>query len=140
AHGYTMNGYDMLFSGQIPNAAGLSSSASIEVVTGYGLLRMEGHQQIDTVKLALIAQEAENRFVGVNCGIMDQFAVANGKKDHAILLMCDTLEYKHVPFDSGEYKLVIGNTNKRRGLVDSEYNARRTQCEQAVRDLQTAFP
>lgn len=139
-HGFTVSGYDMLFSGKIPNGSGLSSSASIEVVTGYGLLRMEGHQDIDTVKLALIAQEAENRFVGVNCGIMDQFAVANGKKDHAILLMCDTLAYKHVPFQSGSYKIVIGNTNKRRGLVESEYNTRRSQCEQAVKDLQKAFP
>lgn len=139
-HGYTINGYDMLFSGKIPNGSGLSSSASIEVVTGFGLLSMEGHQDIDTVKLSLIAQEAENRFVGVNCGIMDQFAVANGKKDHAILLMCDTLEYKHVPFQGGSYKIVIGNTNKRRGLVESEYNTRRSQCEQAVKDLQKAFP
>ncbi len=138
-HGYTIGGYDILFSGKIPNGSGLSSSASIEVVTGYGLLSMEGHP-IDTVKLSLIAQEAENKFIGVNCGIMDQFAVANGKKDHAILLMCDTLEFKHVPFHSGSYKIVIGNTNKRRGLVESEYNTRRSQCEQAVRYLQAQFP
>lgn len=139
-HGFSIGGYDILFNGLIPNGSGLSSSASIEVVTGYGLLSMEGHSDIDTVKLALIAQEAENKFVGVNCGIMDQFAVANGKKDNAILLMCDTLEFKHVPFHSGAYKLVIGNTNKRRGLVESEYNIRRFQCEQAVKYLQAAFP
>ena len=139
-HGFAIGGYDMLFHGEIPNGAGLSSSASIEVVTGYGLLHMEGHREIDTVKLALIAQEAENRYVGVNCGIMDQFAVANGKKDHAILLMCDTLAYKHVPFQSGAYKLVIGNTNKQRGLVDSAYNTRRSECEQAVRELRAAYP
>lgn len=138
-HGYTIGGYDILFSGKIPNGSGLSSSASIEVVTGYGLLSMEGHP-IDTVKLSLLAQEAENKFIGVNCGIMDQFAVANGKKDHAILLMCDTLEFKHVPFNSGSHKIVIGNTNKRRGLVESEYNTRRSQCEQAVRYLQAQFP
>lgn len=137
--GYSFGGYDVLFSGEIPNGAGLSSSASIEVVTGFGFLTMEG-QSVDTVKLALTAQEAENKFVGVNCGIMDQFAVANGKKDHAILLMCDTLEYELVPFESGSYKIVIGNTNKRRGLVDSAYNERRSQCEQAVRDLQAKFP
>ncbi len=139
-HGYSISGSDILFSGLIPNGSGLSSSASIEVVTGYALLSIAGVSDIDTVKLALIAQEAENQFVGVNCGIMDQFAVANGKKDNAILLMCDTLEYKHVPFRSGEYKLVIGNTNKRRGLVESEYNTRRSQCEQAVKHLQAAFP
>jgi len=133
-------GYDVLFSGEIPNGAGLSSSASIEVVTGYGLLALEGQNPIDTVKLALLAQRVENKFVGVNCGIMDQFAVANGKKDHAILLMCDTLEYDLVPFNSGAYKLVIANTNKRRGLVDSEYNARRSQCEQAVQALQARIP
>jgi galactokinase len=71
---------------------------------------------------------------------MDQFAVANGKKDHAILLLCDTLEYELVPFASGPYKIVIGNTNKRRGLVDSAYNERRAQCEQAVADLRAQFP
>lgn len=133
-------GYDILFYGEIPNGSGLSSSASIEVVTGYGLLAMEGKEPIDTVKLALLAQKVENRFVGVNCGIMDQFAVANGKENHAILLMCDTLEYDRVPFNSGAYKLVISNTNKRRGLVDSEYNARRSQCEQAVSALQARIP
>jgi galactokinase len=138
-HGYTIHGYDILYSGQIPNGSGLSSSASIEVVTGYGLLKMED-QPVDKVKLALIAQEAENQFIGVNCGIMDQFAVANGLQDHAILLMCDTLEYQHVPFRSGEYKIVIGNTNKRRGLVESEYNTRRSQCEQAVQYLRDQFP
>jgi galactokinase len=132
-------GFDLLFHGEIPNGAGLSSSASIEVVTAYGLLASEGYPT-DTVKIALLAQKAENEFVGVNCGIMDQFAVANGKKDHAILLMCDTLEYDLVPFQSGSYKLVIGNTNKRRGLVDSAYNERRSQCEQAVKDLQAQFP
>lgn len=133
-------GYDMLFYGEIPNGAGLSSSASIEVVTGYGLLAMEGREPIDTVQLALLAQKVENEFIGVNCGIMDQFAVANGKADHAILLQCDTLEHELVPFHSGSYKLVIANTNKRRGLVDSAYNERRTQCEQAVAALSLAYP
>jgi galactokinase len=138
-HGYSISGYDILYSGKIPNGSGLSSSASIEVVTGYGVLTMQD-ETMDTVQLALIAQEAENQFVGVNCGIMDQFAVANGLRDHAILLMCDTLEFKHIPFNSGAYKIVIGNTNKRRGLVESEYNTRRSQCEQAVQYLQSQFP
>lgn len=139
-HGFKLtSGYDLLFEGRIPNGAGLSSSASIEVVTGFGLLTMEGIA-VDTVKLALIAQEAENRFVGVNCGIMDQFAVANGKRGHALLLMCDTLEHRHVPFRGGRYKIVIGNTNKRRGLVESAYNTRRSQCEQAVSYLQARYP
>jgi len=132
-------GYNFLYHGEIPNGAGLSSSASIEVVTAFALLTMEG-RPTDTVKIALMSQHAENEFVGVKCGIMDQFAVANGRKDHAIHLDCDTLKYELVPFRSGEYKLVIGNTNKRRGLVDSKYNERRAQCEQAVRELQAAFP
>lgn len=137
--GLSVGGYDILYSGAIPNGSGLSSSASIEVVTAFGLLTMEGHPT-DKVQIALLSQKAENEFMGVKCGIMDQFAVANGKEDHAILLMCDTLEYKHVPFESGAYKLVIGNTNKKRGLVDSAYNERRAQCEQAVKDLQAQFP
>ncbi|RXZ84070.1 galactokinase [Paenibacillaceae bacterium] len=132
-------GFDMLFHGEIPNGAGLSSSASIEVVTAYALLTLSGHP-VDTVEIAKLAQASENEFNGVKCGIMDQFAVANGKKDHAIMLMCDTLAYELVPFNSGSYKLVIGNTNKRRGLVDSKYNERRSQCEQAVQDLKAAFP
>lgn len=133
------SGYDLLYHGEIPNGSGLSSSASIEVVTAYALLTLE-NQPVDTVKIALMSQKSENEFNGVKCGIMDQFAVANGKKDHAILLMCDTLEYDLVPFQSGSYKLVIGNTNKRRGLVDSAYNERRAQCEQAVQDLREAHP
>lgn len=133
------SGYDLLYHGEIPNGAGLSSSASIEVVTAYALQSLEG-LPTDTVKIALLSQKSENEFNGVKCGIMDQFAVANGKKDHAILLMCDTLEYELVPFESGSYKLVIGNTNKRRGLVDSAYNERRAQCEQAVQELQASFP
>lgn len=132
-------GYDMLFHGEIPNGSGLSSSASIEVVTAYALLTMEG-LPTDTVEIALLSQKSENEFNGVKSGIMDQFAVANGKKDHAILLMCETLEHELVPFQSGSYKLVIGNTNKRRGLVDSKYNERRSECDQAVEDLKAAYP
>lgn len=137
--GFTFGGYEALFHGEIPNGAGLSSSASIHLATAYGFMTMEGHP-IDRVQLALTAQEAENQYMGVNCGIMDQFVIANGKKDRAVLLMCSTLEYQLVPFEAKGYKIVIGNTNKRRGLVDSEYNTRRAQCEQAVQDLQAAFP
>lgn len=133
-------GYDFLYHGEIPNGAGLSSSASLEVLTGYAVQSVEGISAIDTVELALLSQKAENEFVGVNCGIMDQFAVANGAKDHAILLMCDTLEYEKVPFRTGAYKLIIGNTNKRRGLVDSAYNERRSQCEQALAVLKEQLP
>ncbi|WMT40026.1 galactokinase [Paenibacillus sp. D2_2] len=139
-HGVQLgSGYEILFHGEIPNGAGLSSSASIEVVTAYGLLIME-NQPADKVEIAKLSQRAENLFVGVNSGIMDQFAVANGAKDHAILLMCDTLEYKLVPFVTGNYKLVISNTNKRRGLVDSKYNERREQCDAALTILQLDVP
>lgn len=137
--GFTFGGYDVLFHGEIPNGAGLSSSASIHLATAYGFMTMEGHP-IDRVQLALAAQEAENQFMGVKCGIMDQFVIANGKKDHAVLLMCSTLEYQLVPFQAQGYKIVVGNTNKRRGLVDSEYNTRRAQCEKAVEYLRAAFP
>jgi galactokinase len=137
--GVQIGGCDILYSGEIPNGSGLSSSASIEVVTAFAFLTLAG-QPVDKVKIALLAQRAENEFMGVKCGIMDQFAVSVGKRDHAILLMCDTLEYKHVPFQSGDFKLIIGNTNKKRGLVDSAYNERRSQCEQAVKDLQVQFP
>lgn len=137
--GYTFGGYDVYYLGEIPNGAGLSSSASIQLVTAFGFMTAEGHP-VDRVQLALVAQESENQFMGVNVGIMDQFAVANGKKDHAILLKCNTLDYELVPFQADGCKLVIGNTNKRRGLVDSEYNARRAQCEKAVAYLRQAFP
>ncbi|WP_019639873.1 galactokinase [Paenibacillus fonticola] len=133
------SGYDLLYYGEIPNGAGLSSSASLEVVTAFALLVMEGKEQ-DKVEIARLSQRAENHYVGVNSGIMDQFAVANGAKDHAILLMCDTLEYELVPFRTGLYKLVIGNTNKRRGLVDSKYNERRSQCDEALSLLQAHEP
>jgi galactokinase len=138
--GYILTrGYDLLFYGEIPNGAGLSSSASIEVLTAYALMTLESYT-IDRIELAKLAQQTENQYVGVNCGIMDQFAVANGKRDHALLLMCDTLEYQHVPFNSKSYQLVISNTNKRRGLLDSKYNERRSECEQAVKFLQAQFP
>ncbi|GIP12052.1 galactokinase [Paenibacillus macerans] len=132
-------GYDLLFQGEIPNGSGLSSSASLEVVTAYALLSMEG-KETDKVEIARLSQRVENGYVGVNSGIMDQFAVANGAKDHAILLMCDTLEYKLVPFRTGAYKLIISNTKKRRGLVDSKYNERRSQCDAALEILRKREP
>ncbi|MBM6997037.1 galactokinase [Paenibacillus sp. DXFW5] len=133
------SGYDLLFHGEIPNGSGLSSSASIEVVTAFALLSMEG-KKTNKVEIARLSQRAENQYVGVNSGIMDQFAVANGAQDHAILLMCDTLEYKLVPFRTGAYKLVISNTKKRRGLVDSKYNERRSECDEALAILQKREP
>ncbi len=132
--GASIEGADFLFSGEIPNGAGLSSSASIETVTAYALNELFGlgESRLDIVKLS---QKAENEFVGVNCGIMDQFAVTMGKANHAIFLNCATLEYELVPLIMDGHKLVISNTNKRRGLADSKYNERRSECELAVEML-----
>lgn len=128
-------GADVLFYGNIPNGAGLSSSASIELVTGLALSKLTG-LEIPRLDLVKLGQRAENRFVGVNCGIMDQFAVGMGKQNHAMMLKCDTLEYKYVPLKIAGYKLVITNTNKRRGLADSKYNERRGECEKGLSIIQ----
>jgi galactokinase len=127
---------DLLYSGDIPNGAGLSSSASIEMVTAFAMndLFGLGFDRMDLVKLS---QRAENQFVGVNCGIMDQFASGMGAAGHALFLNCDTLDYKRVPLRLDGMKIVIANTNKRRGLADSKYNERRAQCEAAVEALRT---
>jgi len=129
--GITAPGLELLFYGDIPNGAGLSSSASIEMVMAVALndLTDAGYPMMELVKMG---QKAENNFVGMNCGIMDQFAVGFGRKDHAINLNCDTLEYKYAPVNLGDRRLIITNTNKRRGLTDSKYNERRSECEKAV--------
>lgn len=136
---FRLPGMAMLFAGNIPNAAGLSSSASIEMVTAFALNDLGGYK-LDTIDLIKLSQHAENEFVGMNCGIMDQFAVGMGKKDHAIFLNCDTLDYKLVPLVMGEYRLIITNTNKRRELAGSKYNERRMECERAVSDINLVKP
>ncbi|PYZ99139.1 galactokinase [Alteribacter lacisalsi] len=128
-------GFDAVFYGNIPNGAGLSSSASIEVVTAVMWNELNGFG-VDPVTLVQWCQQAENDFIGVNCGIMDQFSIGLGKKDHAILLDCDSLSYEYTPLELGEYVLVVANTNKRRGLADSKYNERRSECERAMQALQ----
>ena len=125
-------GLEILFSGDIPNGAGLSSSASIETVTGFFINKVFGKNKLNLVELALLCQRAENKFIGVNCGIMDQFAVSVGQKDNAIFLDCDTLDYELVPLKLDGLKLIISNTNKKRQLADSKYNERRGECDQAV--------
>ncbi|KUJ91619.1 MAG: galactokinase [Thermoanaerobacter thermocopriae] len=137
--GYDFSGFEIVFEGNIPNGAGLSSSASIELVTAVAVNEVF-NLNIDRIKLVKLCQKAENTFVGVNCGIMDQFAVGMGKKDHAILLKSDTLEYSYVPLKLEGYKILITNTNKRRGLLDSKYNERRSECEKALSYLQRALP
>ncbi|SHM67035.1 galactokinase [Gracilibacillus kekensis] len=129
-------GFDVLFYGNIPNGAGLSSSASIELVTGV-LLENLYQLDIDRIRLVQIGQKVENQYIGVNSGIMDQFAVGMGKQDHAMLLDCDTLNYEYAPIKLENHDIIIINTNKRRELADSKYNERRSQCEAALADLQT---
>lgn len=133
----TSFGFDILFYGDIPNGAGLSSSASIELLTAE-IVKDLYQVEIDRVEMVKLCQKAENTFNGVNCGIMDQFAIGMGKKDHAILLDCNTLEYSYVPVLLKDISIVIANTNKKRGLADSKYNERRASCEAAVSDLQKA--
>ena len=128
-------GLDLMLYGNIPNGSGLSSSASVEVLTGY-ILRELYNFPVDNKNLALIGQFSENKFNGVNCGIMDQFAIAMGAKDHAIFLDTNTLEYQLVPIKLDGIKIVIASSNKKRGLGDSKYNERRSECEQALEELQ----
>jgi galactokinase len=134
-----VSGMELLYFGDVPNGAGLSSSASIEMVTAVAVNDLFG-TGIDTLEMVKMSQRAENQFVGMNCGIMDQFAVGFGKKDNAIFLNCDNLSYENVPFVLNGYSLIITNTNKRRGLTDSKYNERRSECEKAVELLQKYKP
>ncbi len=129
--GHELQGLDMLFYGDIPISSGLSSSASIEVVTSYALndLMNSGYSKLDLVKLS---KSVENNFIGVNCGIMDQFAVAFGEKNKALMLNCNTLDYKAVDSNLGDYILAIINTNKPRKLAESKYNERVEECQAAL--------
>ena len=136
-HGFNIsNGFEILFYGNIPNGSGLSSSASLEVLMGT-ILNEAFNLNIDMVDIVKMCQEAENKFIGVNCGIMDQFAIGMGKEGSAILLDCNTLKYSYSKLDLNGYKIVIGNTNKKRGLADSKYNERRSECEDALAKIQT---
>lgn len=137
--GVDFSGLEFLYYGDVPNGAGLSSSASIEMVTAVAINEFF-NAGLDTLKLVMMSQRAENQFVGMNCGIMDQFSVGFGKKDHAIFLNCDDLSYEQVPIILNDCILIITNTNKRRGLTDSKYNERRAECDKAVELLQAYKP
>jgi galactokinase len=128
-------GMDLMLFGNIPNGSGLSSSASVEVLTGYILKDWYGCD-VTNQDIALIGQYAENNFNGVNCGIMDQFAIAMGKKGHAIFLDTATLQYEYAPLELKDAKIVISCSNKKRGLGDSKYNERRAECEKALEEIQ----
>lgn len=137
--GYVINeGLDIVYFGNIPNSSGLSSSASLEVLTGFIIRELFGFN-LYMIELALISQFAENKFIGVNCGIMDQFAVAMGKKDNAIFLDTSNLACEYAPIKLENAKIVIASSNKKRGLGDSKYNERRSECEEALKELQTVL-
>ena len=128
-------GFDMVIYGNIPNGSGLSSSASLEVLTGF-ILRVLYGFVVTNQDLALIGQYSENNFNGMNCGIMDQFAVAMGKEDNAIFLDTADLSFEYAPIHLDGAKIVIANTNKKHKLTDSQYNARRSACEEALAEMQ----
>lgn len=143
--GYKLVGVDMLFHDTVPLGSGLSSSAAIEMATAVALVTLgnEAHgidKPIDMVEMAVIGQYTENNFCNVSCGIMDQFASAMGKKDHAILLDCATLKYHYLPLKLEGYKIVLGNTKKKRALGESKYNERVLECQQGLNILKQYMP
>ncbi len=143
--GYDICGCDMLYDDTVPLGGGLSSSAAIQVVTAIALSALADEKagikrEPDMVYMAKIGQRSEHNYVGVKCGIMDQFASAMGKENHAIFLNCKTLDYKLVPIALGDCKIVIANTNKKRSLATSKYNERRSECEAALEILKKSIP
>lgn len=137
--GKEIGGFEIIFEGNLPTGAGLSSSASLELAMA-GALNALFDLNLSKLEMVQVAQKAEREFVGVNCGIMDQFAIGFGKKDSAVLLNCDTLDYSNPPLELGDYVLIISNTNKQRGLADSKYNERRSECEKALEILNETKP
>src|SRR5207253_4989376 len=136
--GYRLRGANLLVRGEVPIGSGLSSSAAIEVATGYALLDSSS-LSIDRMELAKLCQRAENEFVGMRCGLMDQFVSCHGEKGRALLLDCRSLEYKTLPL-ANETRLVICNTMVKHELAAGEYNKRRSECEQGVRYLSRRLP
>ncbi len=137
--GHAVKGFNAVLDGNIPLGAGLSSSAAIEVATAFFLAQVNGIN-IQAEEMAKLCQQAENQFVGMNCGIMDQFISRLGQENHALYLDCRDLSYEHIPCGLGEYIVVMCNSNVEHKLVDSAYNERRAQCEEGVRLLQTKLP
>ncbi len=145
ADGFDLVGCDMLFHDEVPHGGGLSSSAAIEVSTALALATFANEEKgitepVDMIYMAKISQRAEHNFIGVKCGIMDQFASAMGKENCAVYLNCDTLEYKHIPLDLKGSKLVIINTKVKHSLGNSAYNDRRMECQAGLEALQVMMP
>ena len=143
--GYDIVGCDMLYDGTVPYGSGLSSSAAIEVSTALCFAKFSNekngiNKEIDMIEMAKIGQKAENQYCGVNCGIMDQFASAMGKKDHAIFLKCDDLTFDYAPLVLDGKKIILSNTKKKHALGDSKYNERRSECEKGFEILHSAMP
>ncbi|MCL2578472.1 MAG: galactokinase [Oscillospiraceae bacterium] len=134
--GLPVGGLELLLSGDMSSNAGLSSSASVEMLMAAALNELF-ETKLETIELVKLAQRAENRFVGVNCGIMDQYAVGMGKKDRAMLLDCTSLACEYIPVEPDGHCLIIGNTNSPRNLAGSGYNTRREECERAVKMLRS---
>ncbi len=132
-------GFNVVFGGDVPLGAGLSSSAAVESGIGFALNELY-NLGLSKLNLALIAQQAEHKYAGVNCGIMDMFASIHGKENSVIKLDCQDLSFEYFPFDFPEYSLVLCNTGVKHNLGDSEYNQRRVECEEGIRILQKAFP
>ena len=142
---YDIVGCDMLYDDTTPHGGGLSSSAAIEVSTALAFATLHNEKNgitepVNMIEMAKIGQRAENVYIGVNCGIMDQFASAMGKEDHAIFLQCQSLDYKHVPVKLDGKKIVVSNTKKKHSLGASKYNERRGECEEGLKALQTVIP
>lgn len=143
--GYEICGCDLLYDDTTPHGGGLSSSAAIEISTALMFATFSNEKNgikspVDMIEMAKLGQAAEHNFIGVNCGIMDQFASAMGKADHAIYLDCATLNYEHIPLALGDYCLVLSNTNKKHSLGSSKYNERRGECEEGLNALKTVLP
>jgi galactokinase len=132
-------GFNVIFGGDVPLGAGLSSSAAVECGIGFALNRLY-NLELSKLDLALIAQQAEHKYAGVNCGIMDMFASIHGKANSVIKLDCQDLSFEYFPFNFPNYTLILCNTGVKHNLGDSEYNQRRTECEEGIRILQFAFP
>lgn len=137
--GFRFGGLNIVLGGDIPAGAGLSSSAALECSVVYALNELYGYK-LPRLEMVKIAQAAENQFVGVKCGIMDQFASMFGKKDHAILLDCRSLKYEYIPLDLHQHAILLMDTRVKHSLASGEYNVRREQCEMGVRALRKIYP